>query len=212
MTELRRPPLVLGIAGGSGSGKSTIARAILAALPEGKGLLLEQDHYYRSQKHLPFAERERVNYDHPDALELDLLVSHLDELRALRPIVRPTYDFASHDRVEGIRIAPTPVIVVEGILVLADARLRDRFDAKIFVDTDADIRLMRRIRRDLEHRGRTFTQVRKQDNETVRPMHMAFVEPSKRFADIIVPEGGENRVALELLVSHVRASLPPAAT
>jgi uridine kinase len=203
-----RPPLVLGIAGGSGSGKSTIARSILAALPKGTGVLLEQDHYYKRQSHLPFEERERKNYDHPDALELDLLARHLDALRAGETIERPTYEFAQHDRaVTGLTITPTQIIVVEGILVLADEELRKRFDVKLFVDTDADIRLMRRIRRDLEHRGRTFAQIRKQYKESVRPMHLAFVEPSKRFADIIVPEGGENQVALDFLVSHVRERL-----
>jgi uridine kinase len=195
----------MGIAGGSGSGKSTIAKAVLEALPEGQGVLLEQDHYYRSQSHLAPADRAGVNYDHPDALELDLLTSHLDALRTGQTIVRPTYDFTQHDRAkEGVRIAPAPIIVVEGILVLADDRLRSRFEVKLFVDTDADIRLMRRIRRDLEHRGRTFAQVRKQYYETVRPMHVAFVEPSKRFADVIIPEGGQNRVALDFLLSFVR--------
>jgi uridine kinase len=199
-------PFVLGIAGGSGSGKSTIARAVLEALPIGTGVMLEQDHYYRTQSHLPDGERDRVNYDHPDALELDLLTSHLDALRSGACIVRPTYDFAAHDRApKGVRVEPAPIVIVEGILVLADERLRARFDVKIFVDTDADIRLMRRIRRDLEHRGRTFAQVRKQYYESVRPMHLAFVEPSKRFADVIVPEGGENRVALELILSYVKA-------
>ncbi len=208
MTSVSPPkqPLILGIAGGSGSGKSTIARAILHALPAGQGVLLEQDHYYRSQAHLPYSERELVNYDHPDALEMDLMGQHIDALRAGLPIDRPTYDFAAHDRAkEPTRIEPAPVVVVEGILVLADERLRARFEVKLFVDTDADIRLMRRVRRDLEHRGRTFAQVRKQYYETVRPMHMAFVEPSKRFADIIVPEGGQNLVALDLIMSHVRA-------
>ena len=201
-----RPPLVLGIAGGSGSGKSTIARSILDALPPGGGLLLEQDHYYRAMPELSFEERAQVNYDHPDSLELDLLALHVDALKAGRPIERPSYDFATYERAaRGVVVPPAPVIVVEGILVLADARLRERFDVRLFVDTDADIRLMRRIRRDLEQRGRTFAQVRKQYYESVRPMHLAFVEPSKRFADIIVPEGGENRVALELLLSHVRA-------
>lgn len=199
------PPLVLGIAGGSGSGKSTIARSILEALPKGQGVLLQQDHYYRSQAHLPLAEREQVNYDHPDALELDLLTAHLDALRTGSPITRPTYDFTTHDRSkEGLHIDPAPVIVVEGILVLADDRLRSRFEVKLFVDTDADIRLIRRIRRDLEHRGRTFAQIRKQYYETVRPMHLAFVEPSKRHADVIIPEGGQNRVALDFLLSFVR--------
>lgn len=200
----RRPPLILGIAGGSGSGKSTIAKAILEALGAG-GVMLQQDHYYRSQSHLPPAERAGVNYDHPDALELDLLSTHLDQLRTGQTIMRPTYDFTIHDRLkEGVRVSPAPVIVVEGILVLADERLRSRFEVKLFVDTDPDIRLMRRIRRDLEHRGRTFAQVRKQYYESVRPMHVAFVEPSKRFADIIIPEGGQNRVALDFLLSFVR--------
>jgi uridine kinase len=202
------PPYVLGIAGGSGSGKSTIARAILDALPAGTGVLIEQDHYYRAQTHLPLEERKLINYDHPDALEMDLLVAHIDAMRAGRSIVRPTYDFATHDRApQGVTLEPAPVVVVEGILVLADDRLRGRLDARVYVDTDADIRLMRRIRRDLEHRGRTFAQVRKQYYETVRPMHLAFVEPSKRFADLIVPEGGHNRVALELLLAIVRGRI-----
>jgi uridine kinase len=200
------PTLIFGIAGGSGSGKSTIARAVLEALPAGRGLLLEQDHYYRAQSHLPQEERELVNYDHPDALELDLLVSHLDALRRGQSIVRPTYDFTRHDRApDGVRLGGASVVVVEGILVLADERIRERLDVKLFVDTDADIRLMRRVRRDLEHRGRTFAQIRHQYYETVRPMHVAFVEPTKRFADIIIPEGGENRVALDFILSHVRA-------
>lgn len=204
-----RKPLVLGIAGGSGSGKSTIAKSILEALPPGAGVLLQQDHYYKPLTHLPPEERERVNFDHPDSLELDLLATHIDALCSGRSIERPTYDFTRHDRVaQGVLIEVTPVIVVEGILVLADEGLRSRFEVKLFVDTDADIRLMRRIRRDLEHRGRTFANVRKQYYETVRPMHMAFVEPSKRFADIIIPEGGQNQVALDFIVSHVRSRLP----
>jgi uridine kinase len=198
-------PFVLGIAGGSGSGKSTIARAILEALAPGAGVLVEQDHYYRPHSHLEPEEREKVNYDHPDSLEVELLAAHIDELRAGRAIERPTYDFSIHDRApRGVFIEPAKVIVVEGILVLFEPRLRQRFDAKLFVDTDADIRLMRRIRRDLEHRGRSFAQIRKQYYESVRPMHMAFVEPSKRFADLIVPEGGQNPVALDLILSHLR--------
>jgi uridine kinase len=205
MPPAHRPPLVLGIAGGSGSGKSTIAQAILEALPDGQGVLLQQDHYYRSQAHLPEGERASVNYDHPDALELDLLTTHLDALRSGQSILRPTYDFTIHDRrKEPVPVAPAPVIIVEGILVLADDRLRSRFEVKLYVDTDPDIRVMRRIRRDLERRGRTFAQVRKQYYESVRPMHLAFVEPSKRFADIVIPEGGQNRVALDFLLSFVR--------
>lgn len=208
VSERAKTPYIVGIAGGSGSGKTTIARSILDDLPPGAGLLLEQDHYYRSQGRLPQSEREKVNYDHPDALEMELFISHLDALRRGERIARPTYDFSKHDRApEPLWMDPAPVIVVEGILVLADERLRARFDVKIFVDTDADIRLMRRIRRDLEHRGRTFAQVRKQYYESVRPMHLAFVEPSKRFADIILPEGGQNRVALDFLLSHLRASI-----
>src|ERR1700722_11179828 len=139
---------------------------------------------------------------------MDLLLEHLDALRAGKPIVRPVYDFSIHDRAPtGVTIPPAPVVVVEVILVLADERLRQRFDAKVFVDTDADIRLMRRIRRDLEQRGRTFAQVRKQYYDTVRPMHLAFVEPSKRFADVIIPEGGQNRVALELLLGSIRGRI-----
>jgi uridine kinase len=203
-----RPPFFLGIAGGSGSGKSTVASAILKALPAGSGVLLEQDHYYRKQSHLSLPEREQVNYDHPDSLEFDLLLAHLNDLAEGRAIVRPTYDFSSHDRATtGEAIEPARVVVVEGILVLTDERLRKKFDVKLFVDTDADIRLMRRIRRDLEHRGRTFAQIRKQYYETVRPMHMAFVEPSKRFADLIIPEGGQNLVALDLIQSHLRSRI-----
>ncbi len=200
--------IVLGIAGGSGSGKSTIARAILGALPAGVGVLLEQDHYYRSQGHRTPEEREQLNYDHPDAIELSLLAEHLDALRAGRSIVRPSYDFAQHARhPHGVPVSPARVIIVEGILVLADAELRKRFDVRVFVDTDADLRVMRRAERDLTERGRTFAQVRAQYDETVRPMHIAFVEPSKRFADVIIPEGGENRIALDMLVNHVRASM-----
>jgi uridine kinase len=201
-----KPPLVLGIAGGSGSGKSTIAQSVLEALPPGRGVLLQQDHYYRSQSHLSEAERAAVNYDHPDALELELLASHLDQLRRGQAIQRPTYDFTTHERLkDGVHIEPSAIVVVEGILVLADERLRSRFEVKLFVDTDPDIRVMRRIRRDIDHRGRTFAQVRKQYYETVRPMHLAFVEPSKRFADIVIPEGGQNRVALDFLLSFIRS-------
>jgi uridine kinase len=208
MSSPAHKPLVLGIAGGSGSGKSTISKAIMEALPKGQAVLLQQDHYYRAQSHLTPEQLAQVNYDHPDSLELELLAVHIDALLAGSTIERPTYDFTAHAReLTPVLVVPAPVIVVEGILVLQDANLRSRFDVKLFVDTDADIRLMRRIRRDLEQRGRTFAQVRKQYYDTVRPMHLAFVEPSKRFADIIIPEGGENRVALDMIVGSVRSHL-----
>ncbi len=197
--------LVVGVAGGSGSGKTTVARALVNALPAGHVAWLEHDAYYRQQRELPFEERVKTNYDHPDSLDNELFAAHLDALRAGNAVDRPAYDFASHTRAdETVRIEPAPVIVVEGILVLADPALRARMDLKVFVDTDADIRVIRRIRRDLEQRGRTFAQVRAQYYETVRPMHLAFVEPSKRYADVIVPEGGENRAALALLADHLR--------
>lgn len=197
--------LVVGVAGGSGSGKTTVARALVGALPVGHVAWLEHDAYYRDQRELPFEERVKINYDHPDALDDALFVEHLDALRAGRAVDRPSYDFANHTRAaETVHIEPAPVIVVEGILVLSDPALRARMNLKVFVDTDADIRVIRRIRRDLEQRGRSFAQVRAQYYETVRPMHVAFVEPSKRFADVIVPEGGENRAALVLLADHLR--------
>jgi uridine kinase len=200
--------LVVGVAGGSGSGKTTIARSIVESLPAGSCALLEHDCYYKDLTHLSQEARAKVNFDHPDSLDNELFAAHLDELRAQRGIDKPQYDFATHQRAkEFARVEPAPLIVVEGILVLSDPQLRARMDVKVFVDTDADIRVMRRIRRDLEHRGRSFAQVRAQYYETVRPMHLAFVEPSKRYADVIVPEGGENLVALELIGAHLRAHL-----
>jgi uridine kinase len=205
---LPRKPFVVSVAGGSGSGKTTVARAIGKALPPGASVTLEQDHYYREHTDLPLAERAKVNYDHPDAIEFELLQRHVADLVAGRAVDRPNYDFADHARkAERVHLEPAPVIIVEGILSLALPEMRALYDLKVFVDTDADIRLMRRIRRDLEERGRSFSQVRAQYYETVRPMHLAFVEPSKRFADVIVPEGGTNRVALELIVSRLREHL-----
>jgi uridine kinase len=199
---------VLGIAGGTGSGKTTIAEAVIASLPEGASVLIESDAYYRDRSGLPPAEREHINYDHPDAIETELLEAQLIALRAGRAVDVPRYDFRIHERRRDTRrVEPAPVVVLEGILVLADERLRAQMDLKIFVDTDADVRLMRRMRRDMEERGRSFAQVRDQYSETVRPMHLAFVEPSKRFADLVVPEGGRNQPALDAIVGRLLQTL-----
>lgn len=196
--------LVVGIAGGTGSGKTTVAHKLAAAMPEGRCVTIEHDAYYRDQGHLSPDERATINYDHPASLESTLLAEHLRDLRAGTPVDVPIYDFATHTRgTEKRRVVPAPVIIVEGILVFCDAALREQMDIKIFVDTDADIRLMRRIRRDLEVRGRTFQSVRDQYYATVRPMHLEYVEPTKRWADLIVPEGGDNRIALDVLLGQL---------
>jgi uridine kinase len=196
--------LVLGIAGGTGSGKSTVAHKLAAAMPPGRCVTLEHDAYYRDQAHLTLEARAAINYDHPASLESELLAAHLRELRAGREVAVPIYDFATHTRrPETRQVAPARVIIVEGILVFTEPALREQIDIKIFVDTDADIRLIRRIRRDLEQRGRTFASVRDQYYATVRPMHLEHVEPSKRWADLIVPEGGDNKVALDVLLGRL---------
>jgi uridine kinase len=196
--------LVVGIAGGTGSGKTTVAHKLAAAMPTHRCVTIEHDSYYRDQSHLPFDERASINYDHPAALESSLLALHLRELRDGRAVEVPIYDFTTHTRrAETRRVEPAAVIIVEGILVFAEAPLREQIDIKIFVDTDPDIRLMRRIRRDLEVRGRTFHSVRDQYYATVRPMHIEYVEPTKRWADLIVPEGGDNRVALDVLLGQL---------
>ena len=197
-------PLVVGIAGGSGSGKTTVAHRLGAAMNEGRCVAIEHDAYYRDQSHLTHDERIGVNYDHPSSLETSLLATHLRALREGHAVDVPIYDFANHTRSTATRhVEPAPVIIVEGILVFVEAELRDLMDIKIFVDTDADIRLMRRIRRDLEQRGRSFQSVRDQYYATVRPMHLEYVEPSKRWADLIVPEGGNNKVALDVLLGQL---------
>ncbi len=199
-----RRPYVVGIAGGTGSGKTTVADKLAVAMPPGRCVTLDHDAYYRDQGHLPPADREAINYDHPSALDSALLALHLRELRDGRTVEVPIYDFATHTRRRETRtVAPARVILVEGILVFAEPALREQMDIKIFVDTDADIRLMRRIRRDLEERGRTFQSVRDQYHATVRPMHLEYVEPSKRWADLILPEGGDNRVALDVLLGQL---------
>jgi uridine kinase len=196
--------LVVGIAGGTGSGKTTVAHKLATSMPAGRCVTIEHDSYYRDQSHLPAEERATINYDHPAALESGLLAEHLRDLRAGKPVDVPIYDFATHTRrADKRRVNPAPVIIVEGILVFAEHAVREQMDIKIFVDTDPDIRLMRRIRRDLELRGRTFSSIRDQYYATVRPMHIEYVEPTKRWADLIVPEGGDNRVALDVLLGQL---------
>jgi uridine kinase len=197
-------PLLIGIAGGTGSGKTTLAERIAAALA-GSATLLEHDGYYRDRSHLPPAERQGLNYDEPDALENELLAGHLADLKAGRAVDCPRYDFATHTRrTERRHVTPTRIVVVEGILLFAVPALRSAFDLRIFVDTDDDIRLMRRIRRDLLQRGREIAAIEAQYYGTVRPMHLLHVAPSKRFAHLIVPEGGENAEALDVIVGRLR--------
>jgi uridine kinase len=196
--------LLIGVAGGTGSGKSTVATNIAKGLPPGSAVVVDHDSYYRDHPEMDLAARQNLNYDHPDALDSKLLISHLDELRAGRGVDVPIYDFVSHSRRKDTRrVEPAPVIIVEGILVFVDEEVRRRLEVKLFVDTDADIRVMRRIRRDMEARGRTFQQIREQYYKNVRPMHLQFVEPSKRWADIIIPEGGNNKVALDLVIGNL---------
>lgn len=204
IAHLRMKPLVIGIAGGTGSGKTTIAQALAESIPAGQCAMIEHDAYYRDQSHLAPEARAQVNYDHPDALESSLLAVHLAALREGHSVDVPIYDFVTHTRSQTTkRVVPAPLIIVEGILVFVDAAVREQLDVKIFVDTDADIRLMRRVRRDTEQRGRTFASVRDQYYATVRPMHLEFVEPTKRWADLIIPEGGNNRVALKVLLDGI---------
>jgi len=200
-------PLVIGVAGGSGSGKTTVAMAIHARLGV-DAVFLDQDAYYADLRHLPLAERARTNFDHPDALDTDLMVAHLEALTAGRPIDKPTYDFAQHTRAPAtVRVEPRSVILVDGILIFADARLRRLFDVKIFVDVADDLRFIRRMQRDLSERGRSVDSIVAQYLETVRPMHLEFVEPSKRYADIIIPEGGQNLIAIEMIEARVAAEV-----
>jgi uridine kinase len=200
-------PLIIGVAGGSGSGKTTVARAIHERLGV-EAIFLDQDAYYADLGHLPLEERIRVNFDHPDALDTDLMVEHLEALAAGRAVDKPTYDFTRHTRAaRTIRLEPREVILVDGILIFADARLRRMFDMKVFVDVADDLRFIRRMQRDVAERGRSVESVVTQYLESVRPMHLEFVEPSKRYADIIVPEGGRNTIAVQMLEARVAAEL-----
>lgn len=201
-------PLVIGIAGGSGSGKTTVANVILQRVGADRIAYLPHDAYYRDLKDLPPMQRMQVNFDHPDSLESDLLIQHIYQLKNWKPIALPVYDFTTHTRTEHtIPIEPQRVIIVEGILIFADKALRDLFDVKIFVDTDADIRFIRRLQRDITERGRTTESVIKQYLSTVRPMHLEFVEPSKRYADVIIPEGGLNTVAMDMVIARIETLL-----
>lgn len=199
-------PLFIGLAGGSGSGKTTIAEEVVDRL-EGRVALIHHDAYYRHRIDLTFEERTRVNYDHPDSLETELLVEHLEALRSGLAVQQPVYDFAQHLRSDDVvRIEPARVVIVEGILVLSDARLRSELDLKLFVDTDPDLRLARRLDRDITERGRTVESVLAQYFATVRPMHLEFVEPSRRYADLIIPEGF-NPAAVATVVELIRSRL-----
>jgi uridine kinase len=201
-------PLVIGIAGGSGSGKTTVAQEILQRVGPDRIAYIQHDSYYKDLTGLPPAQRAEVNFDHPNSLETELLISHIEQLKAGRSIEVPIYDFSTHSRTDkSFKVNPRGVIVVEGILIFADAALRSMFDVKIFVDTDADIRLIRRLERDITERGRTVESVIKQYQATVRPMHLEFVEPSKRYADVIIPEGGFNTAALDMVVARIESLL-----
>lgn len=198
-------PIIIGIAGGTGSGKSTLADNIKKEF-EHNISMLSHDYYYKNNEHLPFEERVKLNYDHPDAFETDLLIEHVQKLRNGETIKRPSYSFVEHLREkETYEVVPKKVIIVEGILIFENKTLRDMMDIKIFVDTDADIRFIRRLLRDVEERGRTVPSVVEQYCTTVKPMHEQFVEPSKKYADIIVPEGGYNQVALNMIVEKIRS-------
>jgi uridine kinase len=201
-------PLIIGIAGGSGSGKSTVAKNVGRALRAGSMVAIDMDGYYRDFSHLPFEERKAINWDHPDAFDWDLLLDHLQRLAARQPINKPIYDFVTHTRRrETVTIEPVDVVVVDGILLFVDARIRILCEVKVFVDADADIRIIRRIRRDIAKRGRSLDEILDQYLTTVQPMHLQFVEPSKRYADIVVPRGGHNPVAVQMIVAEIQGRL-----
>jgi uridine kinase len=205
--------LIIGISGGTGSGKTTVANRILETVEAGEVVFIQQDSYYRNLEDLPRDYRELANFDHPDALDNNLLVEHVRRLKAGEPIELPSYDFKTHQRLQETRyVEPKPIVIVEGILIFADPRLLEQLDIKVFVDTPDDIRFIRRLRRDLAERARTVESVIGQYLATVRPMHMQFVEPSKRYADVIIPEGGHNLVSIDLISGNIRERLASALT
>lgn len=204
-------PLILGIAGGTGSGKSTVARKVADALDASSVAFIDMDAYYNNYAHLPLEERRRINWDHPNSFDWDLLLSDLESLAASKAIEKPQYDFVHHvRRPERVHVDAADVVVIDGILLLADPRIRKICDVKVFVDTDADIRLIRRLRRDIVERGRPLEEILDQYLTTVQPMHLEFVEPSKRYADVIVPRGGHNEVAIAMIVAKIRHRAPTA--
>jgi len=203
-----KPPLVIGIAGGSGSGKTTVANVILERVGADRIAYLPHDAYYRDLSNLPPQQRAEINFDHPHSLDTHLLIYHVQQLKESHPIELPIYDFTTHTRTaRAIPVEPRRVIIVEGILIFGEVRLRELFDVKIFVDTDSDLRFIRRLHRDITERGRTTESVIQQYLATVRPMHLEFVEPSKRYADVIIPEGGYNHVAMDMVVARIQKLL-----
>jgi uridine kinase len=201
-------PIFIGITGGTGSGKSTIAREIYKKFGEQCIAMIEQDSYYKDQSQLSFEDRIKTNYDHPDAFDTELIVKHLNMLLSGQAVEKPIYDFEVHNRKnETITVAPREIVILEGIMILEDTKIRDLLDIKIYVDTDADVRIIRRMVRDINERGRTVESVINQYLNVVRPMHMQFIEPTKRYADIIIPEGGHNKVAIDIIVANIKQFL-----
>ncbi|AOF48084.1 uridine kinase [Tetragenococcus halophilus] len=202
MTE--HQPIIIGVTGGSGSGKTSVSHAILNHFPNHSIMMLEHDSYYKDQSGLPFEERLKTNYDHPFAFDTDLFIEHLHKLLNYEAVEKPVYDYVAHTRSEQVEIQePKEVIILEGILILADERLRNMMDIKVYVDTDDDIRIIRRIKRDIEERGRTLDSVINQYLTVVKPMYHQFIEPTKRYADVVVPEGGQNHVAIDLINTKI---------
>lgn len=200
----KKKPIIIGVSGGSGSGKTSVSRAIFNNFPNHSIMMLEHDSYYKDQSHLSFEERLKTNYDHPFAFDTDLLIEHLEKLLNYETIEKPVYDYVAHTRsTETVIQEPKEVIILEGILILEDKRLRDLMDIKIYVDTDDDIRIIRRIKRDMVERGRTLDSIIDQYLSVVKPMYHQFIEPTKRYADVIVPEGGENHIAIDLINTKV---------